>query len=244
MNLTMRLVAVGDSVTEGVGDPGRDGLQGWVHHLADEAGLQLVANLARAGARVADVRRHQLERAVAAAPDVVTCAIGVNDVLRPGFDATAFAADYDHVLGTLAGAATRGVLTMTLHDVAASLPLPAGVRARLRERTGEANAVIEEVASRHGAWVLDAQTAPALRAAGMLSIDRLHPNRRGHRFIASAAMDVLRENGALPAGPRAATPAADPLSVRLAAAGRHLLWVARHIAAMRPRAPRRPLAHR
>jgi lysophospholipase L1-like esterase len=91
MNLTMSLVAVGDSVTEGVGDPGRDGLQGWVHHLADEAGLQLVANLARAGARVADVRRHQLERAVAAEPDVVTCAIGVNDVLRPRCDVDAVA---------------------------------------------------------------------------------------------------------------------------------------------------------
>jgi lysophospholipase L1-like esterase len=244
MNMTMRLVAVGDSVSEGVGDPGRDGLQGWVHHLADGAGFQLVANLARAGARVVDVRRHQLEPAVGALPDVVTCAIGVNDVLRPAFDAAAFAADYNHVIGTLAAAATRGVLTMTLHDVAAGLPLRAGTRARLRRRTAEANDVIEEVARRHGAWVLDARTAPALRSARMLSIDLLHPNRRGHRFIASSAADVLRENGVLPPAPRAVVPPDDPLPVRLAASGRHLIWMARYVAATRRRAPRRPLAHR
>jgi lysophospholipase L1-like esterase len=231
MNLTMRLVAVGDSVSEGVGDPCREGLQGWVHHLADEAGFELVVNLARTGARVADVRHHQLEPAVAAAPDVVTCAIGVNDVLRPGFDPAEFAADYDHVIGALTAAASRGVLTMTLHDLTAALPLRAATRSRLRERTGQANAAIEEVARRHGAWLLDARTAPALRQAGMLSVDLLHPNRRGHRFIASSALDVLRGHGVLPAGPRAVAPEADPLRARLAAAGRHLLWVVRHVAA-------------
>jgi lysophospholipase L1-like esterase len=240
MNMTITLAAVGDSVTEGVGDPARGGLHGWVRYLAEDAGCRLVVNLARAGARVADVRRLQLERAVAVAPDVVTCAIGVNDVLRPAFDAGEFAADYDHVIGVLAAAATRGVLTMTLHDVAAGLPLRAAARARLRERTAQANAVIEEVASRHGAWLLDVRAAPALRSAGMLSVDLLHPNRRGHRFIASSAADVLRENGVLPPGPPAAVPEADPLPVRLAASGRHLLWVGRHVVA----AGRRSLAHR
>jgi lysophospholipase L1-like esterase len=230
----MRLVAVGDSVTEGVGDPGRDGLQGWIHHLVDAAGFELVANLARTGARVADVRRHQLAPAVAAAPDVVTCAVGVNDVLRPGFDGAGFAADLDHLIGALAAAASRGVLTMTLHDVAAGLPLRAGTRARLRERTAQANAVIDEVARRHGAWLLDARTAPALRPAGMLSLDLLHPNRRGHRFIASSAVDVLREHGVLPAGSPAVPPEADPLPVRLAAGARHLRWVARHVTAGLP----------
>jgi lysophospholipase L1-like esterase len=233
MNMPIRLVALGDSVTEGVGDPTRIGLQGWIAHLVREGGFELVANLARAGARVADVRRDQLESAVAAAPDVATCAIGVNDVLRPGFDAAAFAADHDHVIGALSAAASRGVLTMTLHDFAAGLPLPEGARARLRERTAQANAVIEEVSRRHGAWVLDARTAPALRRAGMLSIDMLHPNRRGHRFIASSALDVLRDHGVLPAAPRASVPGADRLPVRLAAAGRHLLWIARHVAAAR-----------
>lgn len=228
--MTTRLVAVGDSVTEGVGDPGRHGLQGWIHHLVDESGFELAANLARAGARVADVRHHQLERAVAAAPDIVTCAIGVNDVLRRGFDAAVFLADYDHVIGRLVASASRGVLTMTLHDFAAGLRLRAGTRTRLHDRTVQANAVIEEVARRHGAWVLDARTVPALGPAGMLSVDLLHPNRRGHRFIALSAVDVLRGNGVLPAGRPAAVPEADPLPVRLASSGRHLLWIIRHVA--------------
>jgi lysophospholipase L1-like esterase len=235
----MRLVAVGDSVTEGVGDPCRAGLQGWVHHLAGEAGFELVVNLARTGARVADVRHHQLEPAVAAAPDVVTCAIGVNDVLRPGFDHDAFAADLDHVVGALTAAAGRGVLMVTLHDLAAGLPLRAATRSRLRERTAQANAVIDEVARRHGAWLLNARAAPALRQAGMLSVDLLHPNRRGHRFLAFSALDILRGHGVLPAGPPAVAPEADPLRVRFFASGRHLLWVLRHLAAGAP-AVRRP----
>ena len=231
--MPIRLVALGDSVSEGVGDPTRVGLQGWIAHLVREGGFELVANLARAGARVADVRGDQLERAVAATPDVATCAVGVNDVLRPGFEVAAFAADHDHVIGTLGAAVSTGVLTMTLHDFAAHLPLRASTRARLRARTAQANAVIEEVSRRHGAWVLDARAAPALGSAGMLSIDLLHPNRRGHRFIASSALDVLRDHGVLPAAPRASVPEGDRLPVRLAAAGRHLLWIARHLAAAR-----------
>ncbi|MEO6083980.1 MAG: GDSL-type esterase/lipase family protein [Umezawaea sp.] len=105
-----RLVAVGDGVTEGVGDPGRGALRGWVHYLAADPRLFLVANLGRAGAVVADVRRHQLDRALALRPDVVTCVIGVNDVLGRGFDPAAFERGHDHVAGALPGVAdfTRG----------------------------------------------------------------------------------------------------------------------------------------
>ncbi|WP_219413329.1 SGNH/GDSL hydrolase family protein [Pseudonocardia nigra] len=233
MNLTSaRLVAVGDSVSEGVGDPRGGRLHGWVPYLAADAGFVLVANLARTGATVAAVRRDQLEAAVALAPDVVTCVVGVNDVLCGRFDAAAFEVHYDHVVGTLSAAASRGVLTMTLHDITAGLPLPRPARAAVRSRTGRANAVIERVARRHGAWVLDGTAAPALRAAGMLSIDRLHPNARGHRFIAASALDVLRAHGLVPAGPAAVAPPVDSLPARLAAGARHALWLGRRAVAL------------
>ncbi|WP_189110700.1 SGNH/GDSL hydrolase family protein [Streptomyces camponoticapitis] len=235
------LVAVGDSVSEGVGDPYRGGaLRGWIHyltaepanHAADEApgpGLELAANLARSGATVAALRRHQLEPAVALAPAYITCVIGVNDVIAGRFEAARFAEDYAHVLDALSASATAGVLTMTLHDVAASLPLPRSRRAELRRRTAEANEVIERVSRRHGAWMVDARTAVRVERTGMVCVDRLHPNRRGHRYLAALAGEALRTRGGAVPGPAAAIPEADPLRERIASGARHTLWVGRHL---------------
>jgi len=121
----------------------------------------------------------------------------VNDVLGRFFDSVVFEQDYDHVVGALAEVAGRGVLTMTLHDVASGLPLPRDKRVVLRRRVEQANTAIERVSERHGAWMVDARAATPMNQAGMLSIDRLHPNRRGHRYIAACAVNVLRDHDAV-----------------------------------------------
>ncbi|WP_405791776.1 SGNH/GDSL hydrolase family protein [Streptomyces sp. NBC_01506] len=228
------LVAVGDSVSEGVGDPHRGGaLKGWVHYLTAEPmerpGLELVANLARSGTTVATLRRHQLDRAVELAPAYITCVIGVNDVIAGRFDVARFEDDYAHVIAELSAAASVGVLTMTLHDVAAALPLPRTGRARLRRRIAEANEVIERVSRRHGAWMVDARAVAGLDWAGIVCVDRLHPNRRGHRYLAALAGEVLSARGGVVPGPGVALPDADPLRERIASGARHTLWVGRHL---------------
>lgn len=231
------LVAVGDSVSEGVGDPHRGGvLRGWIHYLTAEPvgrhGPELVANLARSGATVAALRRDQLDRAVALAPAYVTCVIGVNDVIAGSFDVARFEEDYAHVVAALTGAAGAGVVTMTLHDVAAALPLPRARRAELRRRIAEANEVIERVSVRHGAWLIDARVplgAGGADRAGIICVDRLHPNRRGHRYLAALAGDVLSAGGAVPTV-ATALPDADPLFDRIASGARHAVWVGRHLA--------------
>ncbi|MFC9749975.1 SGNH/GDSL hydrolase family protein [Streptomyces niveus] len=236
MNMSMRagsLVAVGDSVSEGVGDPYRGGaLRGWIHYLTAEPvgrpGFELVANLARSGATVAALRRDQLDRAVALAPAYITCVIGVNDVIAGRFDVARFEDDYAHVVAALSGAAGVGVLTMTLHDVGAALPLPPARRARLRRRIAEANEVIERVSRRNGAWLIDARLAVRPDAAGIVCVDRLHPNRRGHRYLAALAGDLLRAGGAAP-GAATALPDADPLRDRITSGARHTLWVGGHL---------------
>lgn len=247
MNMTTgsgSLVAVGDSLSEGVGDPYRGGaLGGWIHYLTSEPprrpdgvagpvpGLELVANLARSGTTVATLRRDQLERAVALAPAYITCVIGVNDVIAGRFEIARFEEDYARVLAELSAAATVGVLTMTLHDVAAALPLPRAGRAELRRRIAEANEVIERVSRRHGAWMIDARAAARADVAGIVCVDRLHPNRRGHRYLAALAGDLLRAGGAVAPGPGPAVPDADPLRERIASGARHTLWVVRHLLA-------------
>ena len=83
-----RYVAIGDSQTEGLNDFGDDGQpRGWADRFAESlSGRQpglLYANLAVRGKRTAEIRRDQLDAALALAPDLVTVVSGVNDVVRP-----------------------------------------------------------------------------------------------------------------------------------------------------------------
>ena len=86
--MPLRFVAIGDSTVEGLEDPGPDGSYvGWADRLAahlDAAhpGL-LYANLAVRGETTDEVRRTQLQPAVAMAPDIAVVVAGVNNVLRP-----------------------------------------------------------------------------------------------------------------------------------------------------------------
>ncbi len=228
------VVALGDSVSEGVGDPDKGRLLGWVYHLTSDSkiatGLNLVANLALTGAKVADVRRDQLARALALEPDLFICVIGVNDVIGGGFRRTEFEADYDYVIDALMKVARRGVLTMTLHDIGAGIPLPDRRLVGLRNRVEQANTVIERVAVDRGAWLLEARDARPMRGNGMLSIDRLHPNRRGHRYLASMAAAELHAHGVVSQPPRIAIPPALPMLARGVGATRHGLWLGRHLA--------------
>lgn len=88
----MRYVAMGDSISEGVGDtPWPDGsAQGWTDRLAvlldEQHGSVEYANLAVRGYQAGQVRDRQLAAALALAPDVVTITAGMNDILRPRVD--------------------------------------------------------------------------------------------------------------------------------------------------------------
>lgn len=237
----LRLVAVGDSLSEGIGDPvpGRPGwdgaLHGWVHHLvvaaeAEGTPVELVANLARRGVTVAGLRAWQLRNALRLRPDVVTCPIGVNDALFPSYDRARFERDYRHVIAGLSAGARVGVVTMTLPDVAAALPLPPRTKANLRRRLDSANAVIEAVSEAYGGWLLDARGSGSLVQAGLLSIDRLHPNRVGHRLLAERMLALLREHGALGPGSAVLT-AVEPVSPgqRLRGEAEYAGFLARHV---------------
>ncbi|NDL57074.1 SGNH/GDSL hydrolase family protein [Phytoactinopolyspora mesophila] len=233
MNLTItRLVVCGDSLSVGVGDPAPRGarqpgdLYGWVHHLVErQPTLELVANLARVGATASRVRRTQLPLVAQHTPDIVSCIIGVNDVMSSGFDADAFEENYDAVISGLAGIATRGVFTATLHDVAAGLPISGRRRAALRSRTAAANAVIERVGERYSTWLFDVRIGATMGELNMLSADRLHPNGRGHQYLAAHVAEVLGRHGACPPGMAATIPPPWPAHRRIAHGVRHARWL-------------------
>jgi lysophospholipase L1-like esterase len=206
-----RYVALGDSLTEGVGDPVGRALRGWAALLAaalDAAapGLQF-SNLARRGAVLGQLRAEQLPAAVDAAPDLVTLVIGVNDVLTPGaFSEPRFAADLEFTVAALRATGAR-VMLARLHDPGHRLRLPGRLGEGVRAKVAALNAAVDATAQRSDALVLDLGARPEVRTAGVWSLDRLHPGEPGHRLLAAAAAELLRADGvAVGEVPRIAPP--------------------------------------
>jgi lysophospholipase L1-like esterase len=143
-----RLVALGDSITVGVGDTvGADAVHGpgWAAHLATVLGAETFTNLATEGARSRDVVGTQLEAALALRPHLATVLVGGNDVLRSDFDARHTLADLHRSVGELCRAGTDVVLVLL--PVIGLFELgPRLVRRVMRRRVASINAAVEEVA--------------------------------------------------------------------------------------------------
>lgn len=187
------LLALGDSIScgEGVGIHLHRS-QTWVAQLACalDADLEL---LARSGARVRDVRTEQLPIALQRPASLVTVLIGLNDVIRTGFDAAAVRADLHAVASALRAPGATLVL-LRLHDPTLQLWLPKRLRRHFVERVRVINAALDDVRG-DGIVVVDLARVGALRQRGAWAVDRLHPGPVGHQAIAAAATIALRDAG-------------------------------------------------
>jgi lysophospholipase L1-like esterase len=229
-----RYVAIGDSTVEGLDDPAPGGgYRGWADRLAEHLAAASpdlrYANLAVRGKRAGEVLAEQLPAAVALRPDLVAVAAGVNDVLRPGLDLTALAAELDALHGGLRGAGTT-VITFTMPDP------PARPLARLfRRRLDGLNDATRAAAARHGSVLVDLAARPETSHPLLWSADRLHASAAGHERIAAALAEALGAPGDHagwhdPIAETARTGAAGLVATEVAWVGRHLLpWVARRV---------------
>ncbi|QHC22385.1 SGNH/GDSL hydrolase family protein [Streptomyces sp. GS7] len=199
-----RFVALGDSLTEGLGDPvAGGGWRGWAALLADAVGerpgdLELV-NLARSGALAGDVAERQLPAARALAPRLVSLVVGANDTLRAAFTIERVAAALDHAHRALS-ADGAVVLTACLPDPGRMLGLPGPLARPLARRMRAVNTVVHAVSARYGGVHLHLNDHSWVADRASWSVDRLHPSERGHRLLARGFHAALAERG-LAAGP-------------------------------------------
>ena len=201
-------VALGDSISLGVGDPApAGGWRGWAAFLAQSLPGGRLVNLAATGARASDVERMQLPRALELRPDVASVVVGINDTLWADFDAARIQAALAHVTGSLSAAGAE-VLTMRLPDPGLMLGLPAALARPLGRRLQVINEAMDQVAERFGTLHFDAAADRACYDRQMWSADRLHPSERGHRYLAGRFHDQLAARGHV-LGPR---PGAEPTS--------------------------------
>ncbi|MCW2855207.1 MAG: hydrolase family protein [Marmoricola sp.] len=188
-----RYVALGDSFTEGVGDPDLDrpnGLRGWADRvaevLASEAGDEFgYANLAIRGRKLKPIVAEQVGPALDLEPDLVTIHAGANDVLRPRVDLDDLAATYDEAVGRLAASGAR-VVMFTIFDPGAS-----GIYAAVRGRMAIFNEWAREISDRHGTTLVDMWRMRDGNHAEVFDTDRMHLNAYGHQYVAFAVLDAL-----------------------------------------------------
>lgn len=187
-----RFVALGDSQTEGVGDPdGRGGVRGWADRFAetlalDNPGLRY-ANLAVRGHRVSRIRAQQLPQALALRPDLACVVAGMNDLMRPRFDLAAALLDIEAMLVGLHEAGAQ-VVTFTFPDLGTLAPVARALSGRIRAM----NAEMRALAARGGAVLVDFEPLAALTADPRVwSADRVHLSPIGHDLCARAVADTL-----------------------------------------------------
>ncbi|MDQ2621425.1 MAG: SGNH/GDSL hydrolase family protein [Actinomycetota bacterium] len=187
-----RYVAIGDSQTEGVGDPtGPGGLErGWAdrfaENLAARQGRLLYANLAVRGRLIAQVDEQQMEPALAMEPDLVTVVAGLNDVIRPGCDVDVVLGRMDDMQRRLVESGAT-VLSITYPDPVGMMP----VGKYLAERFAAFNQGLREIAGKRGTLLLDVEPVAAATDDRLWCADRLHLNPFGHERLAAGVGSLI-----------------------------------------------------
>ena len=187
-----RFVAVGDSFTEGVGDPdpgAPNGLRGWADRVAEVLATQVddfaYANLAVRGKLIRQIVDAQIEPALALKPDLVTFSAGGNDVIRPGADPDAVAQLFEDAVVRLSG--TGATLVVFTGIDTNFTPVFRGIRGRVAIY----NENIRAIADRYDCIVADQWALKEVQDMRFFDDDRLHYNPLGHHEVARMVLRAL-----------------------------------------------------
>lgn len=200
---TLLYVAIGDSAAQGIGAsaPAHSYVGLIAERMRELTHQSLrVVNLSVSGATTELAARDQLPRfrtltTDRVTPDLVTVAIGANDIV--GFDPAAFEANIREIFGALPA-----------HAIVADLPcffLPWNER-----KVAVANRIVRSVAAEHGLEVVPLHETTRRRGLrGILTefaIDLFHPNDHGYRVWASAFLPAVTAAIATRISPPTSTP--------------------------------------
>ncbi|MEZ5213290.1 SGNH/GDSL hydrolase family protein [Gordonia sp. (in: high G+C Gram-positive bacteria)] len=221
-----RFVALGDSQTEGMGDPDpRYEYRGWADRLATLLAVQnpglRYANLAVRGKTTRQAREEQLAPALALEPDLITAPLGMNDVIGSS-DMAQVHDDLDAVYRVLAATGAT-VLISTYPDVTATIPLGR----RFEDKLLTLNQMMRDFAGRYGFVLVDLYSAPVLTDLRSWAPDRLHASPLGHERFAAGAAHALGLPGSSPDWGRPLDTRPDPH--RLLRHARDTRWAVQHL---------------
>lgn len=187
-----RYVAVGDSFTEGIGDPeplSAGGHRGWADRVAEVLNAKTedfaYANLAIRGRMLQQIMSEQVDSALALRPDLVTFSAGGNDLIRPGADPDDIASRLETAIDAFRAHGATVVL-FNGPDIGMT-----PILRRARGKVAIYNENLRAIAQRHDAVIADMWALRELQDPRMWAPDRLHFSPIGHNTIARMVLDSL-----------------------------------------------------
>lgn len=221
-----RFVALGDSFTEGIGDPDPavpGGHRGWADRVAEVLAQQVddfaYANLAVRGKLIAQIVSDQVESAVDLRPDLISLCAGGNDVIRPGTDPDAIAGQLAPAVARLASTGAAIVLFTGIDTAFSSVFRP------FRGKIAIYNENVRAIAEQYDCIVADQWSLKTVQDPRFFDDDRLHYNALGHHEVARMVLRALNvPNDLQPMAPH-------PLPARSWRAARadDLTWAREHL---------------
>ena len=189
----VRVAALGDSLTFGLGDATASGYRGWARILANSVAEDhdvSFCNLAEPGATSADVRHRQLSDALDHRPHLATLIVGLNDTFRSTWDPSAVRRDLLHCAERLTDRGTL-LLTARFHDHGRVFRLPRFLARPLLDRIEVVNEIYADLHQRFGGVQVDLAAHPGVYDPEFWTVDRLHPSELGHRALAHEYAEQL-----------------------------------------------------
>lgn len=192
------MVSIGDSFTEGIGDPESSspgGNRGWADRVAEVLSTQVddfaYANLAVRGKLIRQISDDQIDAALALQPDLITICAGGNDVIRPGTDPDEIGELFDDAIRRLS-ASGAAIVVFTGFDIGWN-----PVFRPFRGKVAIYNESMRATAERYDAIVADLWALKEVQDARFWSEDRLHLNPLGHHEVARMVLRTLNVDNAL-----------------------------------------------
>lgn len=196
MNTPITFAIIGDSAASGVGDSDQYRNHfGWGYHLAEAFSEPIsYINVSRPGAQSKEVLEEQLPKILIHNPELVAVIVGGNDLLRNRFSPAAFEINLNETLRQIEEIGAT-VMLLELHDPTEIVPMPRLVARVCRRRVNAVNRITRKLAHRYSAVLLPTRSLQTIYALDKWHVDRMHPSRLGHQFIADNFAHLLRKRG-------------------------------------------------
>lgn len=187
-----RMVVIGDSFAEGLGDPEPSlpgGLRGWADRVAEQLAMLspdfAYANLAVRGKVIDQILTEQVPAALELQPDIVFISAGGNDVLRPASDPDRISTQMEKIVRQFSAIGATIVL-FSAFDVA-----DAAVFKTIRGKAAIYSMNQKVIADNFDAYLVNCWGLKETQDLRYWAADRLHLNPLGHHTVAIAVLDTL-----------------------------------------------------
>lgn len=181
----LRYVAIGDSLTAGVGTTGNE--ESFPYLLSKaiaRSGRNVeLMNLGVPAAGTQDVIDSQLQKAISNNPDIVTILIGINDVQNFVSRGT-FRRNIERIIDTIQGKTKARIVVINLPFLGTDDLVTRPFRWVYRLRVAAFNRILEQVAANKGPTLVDLNKATrdqTARSSDYYSIDQFHPSAKGYQ---------------------------------------------------------------